>query len=140
MKRLSSGSASRSHRRRAWLDATGTLPTAQQASEFLASHDPNKRAALIDQLLERDEFADYWAMKWSDLLRVKAEFPIELWPNAAQAYYHWIHDSLRQNKPYDQFVREMLTASGSNFREAPVNFYRAMQNRHSDRPRQSARC
>ena len=115
--------------RRAWLDATGTLPTAQQASEFLASHDPNKRAALIDQLLERDEFADYWAMKWSDLLRVKAEFPIELWPNAAQAYYHWIHDSLRQNKPYDQFVREMLTASGSNFREAPVNFYRAMQNR-----------
>ena len=115
--------------RRAWLDATGTLPTAQQAAGFLASADPNKRAALIDQLLERDEFADYWAMKWSDLLRVKAEFPIDLWPNAAQAYYHWIRDSVRQNKPYDQFVREMLTASGSNFRDAPVNFYRAMQNR-----------
>jgi hypothetical protein len=115
--------------RRAWLDATGTLPTAQQATEFLASNDPSKRAVLIDQLLERAEFADYWAMKWSDLLRVKAEFPIELWPNAAQAYYHWIHDSLRENKPYDQFVREMLTSSGSNFRDPPVNFYRAMQNR-----------
>ena len=114
--------------RRAWLDVTGTLPTAQQATEFLNSQDPDKRAVLIDQLLAGDEFADYWAMKWSDLLRVKAEFPIELWPNAAQAYYHWIRDSLRENKPYDQFVREMLTASGSNFREAPVNFYRAMQN------------
>jgi len=115
--------------RRAWLDVTGTLPTAQQAAAFLASKDPNKRAALIDQLLDRDEFADYWAMKWSDLLRVKAEFPIELWPNAAQAYYHWIRACLRDNKPYNQFARELLSASGSNFREAPVNFYRAMQNR-----------
>jgi hypothetical protein len=115
--------------RRAWLDVTGTLPTAKQAAEFLDSKDPNKRSALIDQLLDRDEFADYWAMKWSDLLRVKAEFPINLWPNAAQAYYHWIRGSLAENKPYDRFVREMLTASGSNFRDAPVNFYRAMQNR-----------
>ncbi len=115
--------------RRAWLDITGTLPTAQQAVEFLNSKVPNKRSLLIDQLLDREEYADYWAMKWSDLLRVKAEFPINLWPNAAQAYYHWIRDSVRDNKPYDQFVREMLTASGSNFRAAPVNFYRAMQNR-----------
>jgi hypothetical protein len=115
--------------RRAWLDVTGTLPTAQQAVEFLNSKDPNKRAVLIDQLLEREEFAGYWAMKWSDLLRVKAEFPINLWPNAAQTYYHWIRDSVRANKPYDQFVREMLTESGSNFKVPPVNFYRAMQNR-----------
>jgi hypothetical protein len=115
--------------RRVYLDAIGTLPTAREAADFLADQDPNKRAVLIDRLLERDEFADYWAMKWSDLLRVKAEFPIDLWPNAAQAYYHWIRDSIRQNKPYDQFVREMLTASGSNFRSAPVNFYRAMQNK-----------
>jgi hypothetical protein len=84
---------------------------------------------LIDRLLERDEFADYWAMKWSDLLRVKAEFPINLWPNAAQAYHHWIRAAIRENRPYDQFVRELLTASGSNFRDAPVNFYRAMQSR-----------
>lgn len=115
--------------RRVYLDVTGTIPTAQQAAEFLNSKDPNKRAALIDQLLEREEFADYWANKWSDLLRVKAEFPINLWPNAAQAYYHWIRDSVAADKPYDQFARELLTASGSNFREAPVNFYRAMQNR-----------
>jgi hypothetical protein len=115
--------------RRAWLDITGTLPTAQQAVEFLNSKDPNKRAVLIDQLLDSEEFADYWAMKWSDLLRIKAEFPINLWPNAAQTYYHWIRGAVRDNKPYDQFVREMLTESGSNFRVPPVNFYRAMQNR-----------
>src|SRR5665811_1863229 len=76
--------------RRAFLDVISTLPTAQEAAQFLADRDPAKRASLIDRLLERPEFADYWAMKWCDLLRVKAEFPINLWPNAAQAYHHWI--------------------------------------------------
>jgi Protein of unknown function (DUF1553)/Protein of unknown function (DUF1549) len=115
--------------RRAFLDVIGTLPTAQEASQFLADPDPAKRAALIDRLLERPEFADYWAMKWCDLLRVKAEFPINLWPNAAQAYHHWIRAAIRENQPYDRFVRDLLTSSGSNFREAPVNFYRAMQSK-----------
>jgi hypothetical protein len=115
--------------RRVYLDVIGTLPTAQEATAFLQDQTPNKRALLIDRLLERDEFADYWAMKWSDLLRVKAEFPINLWPNAAQAYFHWIRAAIRENKPYDRFVRELLTASGSNFRSAPVNFYRAMQSK-----------
>jgi len=115
--------------RRVYLDVIGTLPTAQEARQFLEDRDPNKRRALVDRLLERKEFADYWAMKWSDLLRVKAEFPINLWPNAAQAYHRWIRDSLHQNKPYDKFVREMLTESGSNFRVPPVNFYRAVQSR-----------
>jgi hypothetical protein len=115
--------------RRAYLDAIGTLPTAAEAREFLIDRSPTKRAALIDRLLERDEFADYWAMKWCDLLRVKAEFPVNLWPNAAQAYHHWIRGALRENRPYDQVAREMLTASGSNFRVPPVNFYRAVQGR-----------
>lgn len=115
--------------RRAFLDVIGTLPTAQEAQEFIKDQDPDKRRALVNRLLERDEFADYWAMKWSDLLRVKAEFPVNLWPNAAQAYHHWIRTSIRDNKPYDQFVREMLTANGSNFRAGPVNFYRAMQDK-----------
>jgi hypothetical protein len=115
--------------RRAYLDVIGSLPTAQEANKFLRDTDPNKRAALIDRLLERPEFADYWAMKWSDLLRIKAEFPINLWPNAAQGYHHWVLAALRENKPYDRFVRELLTESGSNFRIAPVNFYRAMQSK-----------
>jgi hypothetical protein len=115
--------------RRAFLDVIGTLPTAQEAAQFLADRDPAKRAALIDRLLDRPEFADYWAMKWCDLLRVKAEFPINLWPNAAQAYHHFIRAAIRENQPYDRFVRDLLTSSGSNFREAPVNFYRAMQSK-----------
>ena len=84
---------------------------------------------MIDRLLERDEFADYWAMHWGDVLRIKAEFPVNLWPNAAQAYHRWVRASIADNKPYDQFVRELLTSSGSNFRVGPVNFYRAIQNR-----------
>ena len=115
--------------RRAYLDVIGTLPTPEEARRFITGNDANKRRALIDQLLERDEFADYWAMKWGDILRVKAEFPINLWPNAAQAYSVWIRSSVKQNMPYDRFVRELITASGSNFRVPPVNFYRALQSK-----------
>jgi hypothetical protein len=116
--------------RRAYLDVIGTLPTAKEAREFIRDPDvKHKRRALVDRLLERDEFADYWAMKWGDILRIKAEFPVNLWPNAAQAYHHWVRASIAGNKPYDKFVREMLTSSGSNFRVGPVNFYRAIQNR-----------
>jgi hypothetical protein len=115
--------------RRVYLDVIGTLPTGKEAWDFINDSDPKKRRLLIDRLLGRDEFADYWAMKWGDLLRIKAEFPVNLWPNAAQAYHRWVRASLAQNKPYDQFARELLTSSGSNFRVGPVNFYRAIQNR-----------
>jgi len=115
--------------RRVYLDVIGTLPTAKEARAFLSDRDPNKRAALIDRLLERDEFVDYWAMKWSDVLRVKSEFPINLWPNAVQGYHRWIRTCIRDNVPYDRFVREMLTATGSNFRVPQVNFYRAVQSK-----------
>ncbi|MFA6563779.1 MAG: DUF1549 domain-containing protein, partial [Verrucomicrobiia bacterium] len=72
--------------RRVFLDMLGTVPTAKEAREFILDQDRNKRRALIERVLQRDEYADYWAMKWSDILRVKAEFPVNLWPNAAQAY------------------------------------------------------
>ncbi len=113
--------------RRAYLDVIGTLPTPNEARQFLSDEDPDKRRVLIDRLLGREEFADYWAMKWSDVLRVKAEFPINLWPNGVQTYYRWIRTCIDQNMPYDRFAREMLTASGSNFRVPQVNFYRAVQ-------------
>jgi hypothetical protein len=115
--------------RRVYLDTIGTLPTAEEARRFLASDDPDRRTRLIDELLERPEFADYLAMRWSDLLRVKAEFPINLWPNASQAYHHWIRTSIEEDMPYDRFVRELLTACGSNFRTPQVNFYRALQSK-----------
>ena len=113
--------------RRVYLDMIGTLPEPQAVRRFLLDEDPEKRARLIDTLFDRDEFADYWSLKWCDLLRVKAEFPINLWPNVVQAYHRWIHDAVLTNKPYDRFVRELLTSSGSNFRNPPVNFYRAIQ-------------
>lgn len=115
--------------RRVYLDVIGTLPTANEVRKFLADEAPDKRAKLIDRLLDRPEFPVYWAMKWGDVLRIKAEIPVNLWPNAAQAYHRWVRASLAENKPYDQFARELLTSSGSNFQVGPVNFYRAIQDK-----------
>lgn len=121
--------------RRVYLDVIGTLPTSAEVRKFLSDPAPDKRAKLIDELLERDEYAAYWGLKWGDLLRIKAEFPSNLWPNAVQAYDRWVRESLRVNKPYDRFVTELLTSSGSNFRSPPANFFRAFQGRT---PRQIA--
>jgi hypothetical protein len=112
--------------RRAYLDTIGVLPRPDEVRAFLADREPRKRSRLIDRLLERDEFADFWALKWGDLLRIKSEYPVNLWPKAAETYYRWIRQSIAANKPYDRFVTELLTSSGSNFRDPPVNYYRAM--------------
>lgn len=117
--------------RRAFLDATGTLPEADEVRAFLADPHADKRARLIDRLLASETFADYWSMKWSDLLRVKSEFPINLWPLAAQAYHHWIRTAIEENWPYDRFARTLLLSSGSNFRSPEVNFYRAVTSKDS---------
>lgn len=118
--------------RRVYLDAIGTLPSRKEVKRFLADDRPNKRKRLVNHLLQRPEFADYWALKWCDLLRVKAEFPSNLWPNAVQAYHRWVRTAIFENMPFDQFARELLTSSGSNFRVAPVNFYRAVPKREGD--------
>jgi len=115
--------------RRAFIDVIGTLPTASETLAFLRSTSPAKRADLIESLFERDEFAQYWAMKWCDVLRVKSEFPVNLWPMASQAYHRWVRQSIHDNLPYDQFVWRLLTASGSNFRDPTVNFYRSVPGR-----------
>lgn len=113
--------------RRVYIDLTGTIPDFQVAREFLADEGKNKRQALIDRLMQTPEFSDYWTLKWCDLLRVKSEFPIKMWPNGVQAYARWILGSIAENKPYDKFARELLTSSGSNFRMPAVNFYRGVQ-------------
>ena len=115
--------------RRVYLDVIGTLPTAKEVKEFLKDKDNNKRAALINKLLRRQEFADYWSLKWCDILRVKSEFPINLWPNAVQAYHKWIYQAIEKNIPYDTFSRELLLANGSNFKVPQSNFYRAVQSK-----------
>jgi hypothetical protein len=93
---------------------------------FLDDRDPKKRARLIDRLLQRDEFADFWTLKWGDLLRIKSEYPVRLWPKAVQTYDRWLREAIAENRPYDRFVRELLTSSGSNFRDGPANYYRAV--------------
>ncbi len=115
--------------RRVYLDLIGTLPTAREAREFILSDSKTKRTDLVEKLLGREEYADWWALRWSDILRIKAEFPINLWPNAVQAYHRWVRDCVKQNMPYDRFAVSLVTASGSNFRVPQVNFYRAMQSK-----------
>jgi hypothetical protein len=102
--------------RRVSLDCIGTLPTAEESRKFLTDASPNKRAQLVKQLLQRPEYADYWSMKWADLLRVDRQ---ALGHKGAYSYYRWIRESFAQNKPYDQFVREAVSAEGL-LRDAPA--------------------
>jgi hypothetical protein len=97
--------------------------------QFLSDTDPKKREKLVDALLQRPEFVDFWTMKWGDLLRVKRDFPIHLWDKGMWAFYRFIRTSLAQNKPYDQFVRELLLSEGSGYRDGVANFYRAVPER-----------
>lgn len=111
--------------RRVHLDLIGTLPTPDEVRAFARDRSPNKRGTLIERLLGREEFIDHWALKWGDLLRIKSEFPVRVWPKGTQTYYRWVRQSIAQNKPYDRFVRELLLATGSNFRDGAANFFRA---------------
>jgi hypothetical protein len=106
--------------RRAYLDAAGILPEPEEVRTFLADTRPGKRARLIDALLERPEFVDYWAYKWSDLLLVSSK---SLQSNAMWAYHNWIRESVAANKPWDRMAREILTASGNTLTNGAANYY-----------------
>jgi len=107
--------------RRATLDSIGRLPTPAEVRAFLADRRPDKRARLIDALLKRPEFNDYWALEWSDLLRLEER---SLDKTGVRAYQKYIHDSFAQRKPMDQFARELLTATGSTYKSPAANYYR----------------
>jgi hypothetical protein len=117
--------------RRAYLTVTGALPTPQQAVEFIEDQSSNKREVLIDKLLESELGLKYMQMRWGDILRIKSEFPSNLWPNGVQAYNRWIYEQLMNNVPYDKMVRSLLLSTGSNFRSPAANFYRGFQTRNS---------
>ena len=106
--------------RRAYLDTLGTLPTAEEAREFLADTSADKRDRLIDALLARPEFVDYWAYKWSDVFLLSGE---RLRPKALQTFYAWIRQSVAENKPWDQLAREVVTATGNTHEYGPANFF-----------------
>ncbi|MFP6765369.1 MAG: DUF1549 domain-containing protein, partial [Planctomycetaceae bacterium] len=107
--------------RRASIDIIGRTPTSEEARNYLADKAPDRRARLIDQLLDSPEFCDHWANKWVDLLRPN---PYRAGIKAVLNYDNWIRSSFRANKPYDQFVREQLTARGSTFRNGAVTLFR----------------
>ena len=112
--------------RRAYLDLIGLPPTEREYKAFFADRSPKKRAALIDTLLGRDEYADVWATRWAEWLKVRSD------PNngatgtdrkAAYGYYEWIRDEMKRNAPLDEFVRAQVAAAGSNLKNPPVNLY-----------------
>jgi hypothetical protein len=111
--------------RRVYLDVIGTLPTAAEARRFLGDKRTDRRARLVDELLKRTDFADYWALKWADLLRVDRQ---ALGHKHAYAYYKWIRASLAANKPFDQFAREIITAEGPLQSVGPTSFYKVIPN------------
>ncbi len=106
--------------RRAFVDTIGTLPTGLEVRTFLADGSPGKRDALIESLLARPEFVDFWSYHWSDLLMINGNL---LRPDAVKAYYTWIHDHVEANTPWDHFVREVITARGSSIENGATNFY-----------------
>jgi hypothetical protein len=107
--------------RRAYLDVIGRLPTPDETRQFLADKDPKKHEKLIDALLERPEYADFWANKWTDLLRPN---PYHVGMKATYNLDQWLRKSFRANKPYDEFVREIIAANGSTFTNGAAVFYR----------------
>lgn len=109
--------------RRLYLDLIGTLPTAEEARRFLKDQRTDKRARLVEELLDRPEFADFWALQWADLLRVDRGV---LGHKRAYAYYRWIRESIAANMPLDRFAREVLTAEGPLQEGGPAAFYRVV--------------
>jgi hypothetical protein len=106
--------------RRAYLDAAGILPTPEEVRKFLADARPDKRSRLIDALLERPECVDYWAYKWSDVLLITTR---RLPQPAVWAFYQFVRQSVADNKPWDRFARDILTASGSSLRNGAANYF-----------------
>jgi hypothetical protein len=108
--------------RRVTIDITGRLPTEQEVRDFVASTDSNKRDALVDRLVDSPEYADLFANKWNMVLRNKRKQPTDT--RGTYEFYNWIRDSLYENRPYDQMVREVLTAAGDVTTNPTVTWYR----------------
>ena len=107
--------------RRVYLDLIGHLPTVEQSRAFLSDAAADKRATLIDTLLERPDYAKFWALKWGDLLRLTKG---QVGDDAVYKYHRWIERAIAENLPYDDFARQLLTATGSTFENPPANFFR----------------
>ncbi|MBP5182022.1 MAG: DUF1549 domain-containing protein, partial [Lentisphaeria bacterium] len=118
--------------RRAMLNVTGRIPSPKEVMDFIRNKDRDKREKLIDTLLSSDGYANMTAMRFADMLRIKSEFPINLWPNAVQAYHRQLHTDLKNDRSYRDMVRDMLCTRGSNFRYPYANFFRGAANRQKE--------
>lgn len=106
--------------RRVYLDVIGTLPTREETNVFVNSLDKDKRSKLIDELLERPEFVDFWSYQWSDILLINGT---KLRPGAVLSFYQWVRENVSANTPWDKFVRDLLTSKGSSIENGATNFY-----------------
>ena len=114
--------------RRVTLDICGTLPTNEEVLEYVSDSRADKRLRLIDRLLERPEYASYFALKWADILRNRGSgYSTSKQRPGTALFARWIRDSIAQNKPYDQFVAEVITASGSQLENPPAVWYRQVR-------------
>ena len=111
--------------RRATIDLTGTLPSAEEYRAFIADTSKDKRTALIDRLIASDGFTDLWTNLWAEMLRVKGGgyTPTATDTKAAEAYYDWIHQQIAKNRPLSEFIAEQITGTGSNLTNGPANLY-----------------
>jgi hypothetical protein len=107
--------------RRVYLDTIGILPSPEVVRAFLEDKASDRRAKVVDRLLTSQEFYDFWALKFADVLRSNGRL---IQPKGAYVFHRWIRSNLEQNRPMDQFVRELLTADGSSFRNPATNYYR----------------
>jgi hypothetical protein len=107
--------------RRAYLDLCGLLPTNEAVKSFVNDKDTAKRTKLIDSLLQRPEYADFWTLKWSDVLRSSRK-TIQI--KGVHTFQGWLRNHVTANTPFDQIVREILTSKGSSHANPPANFYR----------------
>ncbi len=110
--------------RRATLDLTGQLPLPRAARAFVASKNSDKRAKLVDELLDSGGYADFWAMKWADLLRIEEK---TLDRKGVEAFHAWVRNSVATNRPFDEFAREIVGGRGSSYDTPASNYYRAMR-------------
>ena len=107
--------------RRVYLDTIGVLPTVDEARTFLDSKDPQKRAKLIDRLLDRDEYASFWALKWADVMRGS---PTTISERGVFSFHRYLVRTMAADRPMDQFARELLTGLGNTLYKPAANFYR----------------
>lgn len=111
--------------RRVTLDLTGRLPTQAQSKRFAGDDAADKRSRLIDQLLSGDEYAEYWALKWANVLAIDSK---QLQPQGARAYQNWLFERLRDDAPMDETARLMLTTVGDSYVDGAANFSRVGMN------------